>query len=160
MRSHHSIRVIAALVLASVAQLAHAVPAGAPQEFVVGVGGFAGPSYSVRLEDNKLYCTTGRRRDAKVVMEAQPTETEWAVLRAELDRLGVWQWKVLYPNPSGAHDGTSWYVSIKYRDAKVVSEGRNNYPDARGEPDDSPKGSPAFRRFLAAVSKITKGCPL
>lgn len=124
-----------------------------PERFRVKIGGFFGPSYSVRLKGSDLLYTAWDNDDITAENRITPTLEEWQAFRQSLDAIDVWGWQEFYANP-GVTDGTHWSLEIEWDDRTIVSFGDNNYPVADGLPENDPDITPTFEEFLAAVRKL------
>jgi len=124
-----------------------------PERFKVKIGGFFGPSYSVRLKGDDLLYTAWDNDNILDERRITPTPDEWQAFRQSLDDIGVWNWQETYPNP-GVTDSTQWSLEIAWDDREIASSGDSNYPVADGLPDNDPDITPTFERFLEAVRKL------
>jgi len=138
-----------------------AEPALLPKHLRASIGGYFGPSYSVELTDQTLFCMalSERWRSAPAELPGpawlvEPTVEQWRAFRRALDKINVWQWQADYPNP-GVCDGTGWSFEVAYSDHALETGGDNNYPDAQGDPTNSPQGTKTFDRLLRAITKLT-----
>lgn len=130
---------------------------GPPEVFEAFIGGMMGPSFSVKWDGRHLAYTKFGPGGAKSPPERIVVPADrWPEFRAVLDGLDVWKWKAEYENP-GVVDGTGWSLRITWDGRRMESGGTNNYPDARGRPNDRPEPTPTFRRFLAAVEHLAGG---
>jgi hypothetical protein len=128
-----------------------------PKRFKASIGGFLGGSYVVEWRDGTLtYTESGRGQAAPKPVVITPTAAQWREFRQALDDLKVWDWQPKYPNDKVA-DGTKWSLDIAYPDRELKTEGANNYPDPAGKPNGNPTPTEHFKRYLAAVKKLTGG---
>ena len=112
----------------------------------------------VELRDGSLTCTTfGPRHSNRQDRVITPTEAQWREFRQTLDDLNVWRWHSEYEHP-GILDGMGWSLDIAYDNYEVKSSGANAYPDASGEPNFQGSPTYTFRRYLAALKRLTNGC--
>ena len=119
------------------------------------VGGYFGPSYSVEFTDQTLiYMARSDGFPDPASPRVEPTAEQWRAFRRALDKINVWQWQAHYPNP-GVCDGTGWSFEVAYSDHALDSGGDNNYPDAQGDPTNSPEETKTFDRLLRAIRKLT-----
>jgi hypothetical protein len=129
----------------------------APSRFRAYIGGFLGSSYTIELRDGSLICTSVESADRRKREETiNPTAAEWREFRQALDDLKVWQWQADYPN-RGTMDGTQWSFEIAYPDRTLKTQGDNRYPDASGKPGPTSEPTEYFKRYLAAIKKLTGG---
>ena len=132
-----------------------AEPALLPKLLRVSIGGYFGPSYSVELTDQTLFCMAlSDKLPGPASARVEPTAEQWRAFRRALDKINVWQWQAHYPNP-GVCDGTGWSFEVAYSDHALDSGGSNNYPDAQGDPTNSPLGTKTFKRLRGAITKLT-----
>ncbi|MEK0450222.1 MAG: hypothetical protein RL088_2490 [Verrucomicrobiota bacterium] len=125
-----------------------------PSRFGASIGGYMGSSYSVELREGVLtYTTTGLHYGSPEQTVIHPTDAQWREFRQTLDTLNVWRWVSDYPNP-GVCDGSFWSFDITYSDRALAAHGDNNYPTARGKPNDRPDPTKTFNRFLQAIQKL------
>ena len=136
---------------------AAAEPTTVPERFKAFIGGFLGTSYSVELRDGVLvHRTSGRGRPKPIQTTSRPTPAQWREFRDALDELKAWRWRAEYPT-NGTMDGTQWSLEITYADRSLNSHGSNSYPEDDATPNGKPEPTRAFRRYLAAVRKLTGG---
>ena len=132
-----------------------AEPALLPKHLRASIGGHFGHSYSVELTDQTLFCISlSDESPGPASPRVEPTAEQWRAFRRALDKINVWQWQTDYPNP-GVKDGTGWSFEVAYSDHALDSGGDNNYPDAQGDPTNSPQGTKTFDRLLRAITKLT-----
>ena len=131
-----------------------AEPALFPKHLRVSIGGHFGPSYSLELTDQTLFCMALSDELPDPAWLVEPTAEQWRAFRRALDKINVWQWQADYPNP-GVCDGTGWSFEVAYSDHALDSGGDNNYPDAQGDPTNSPEGTKTFKRLRGAIRKLT-----
>lgn len=134
-----------------------AEPPYRPKRLCAGIGGYLGPSYSIELAGRVLFYdarSAGFELISPLLPEIEPTDEQWRAFRRALAKINVWQWQTHYPNP-GVCDGTSWSLEVAYSDHALDISGNNNYPDAQGDPTNSPEGTKTFDRLLRAISKLT-----
>lgn len=110
------------------------------------IGGFAGPSYAVKIVNGALRYYhnpsgfIGRHTDSTHI---DTSNDQWISFRNTLEEINIWSWDESYLNPDIV-DGTSWNVQIKYNDKSIESGGSNATP-------------PEFHIFLKAVSELVGG---
>ena len=132
-----------------------AEPALLPKLLRASIGGYFGPSYSLELTDQTLFCMSlSDKLTGPASARVEPTAEQWRAFRRALDKINVWQWQAHYPNP-GVCDGTAWSFEVAYSDHALDSGGSNNYPDAQGDPTNSPEGTKTFKRLRGAIRKLT-----
>ena len=131
-----------------------AEPALLPKHLRASIGGHFGPSYSLELTDQTLFCMALSDELPNPAWLVEPTAEQWRAFRRALDKINVWQWQADYPNP-GVCDGTGWSFEVAYSDHALDSGGDNNYPDAQGDPTNSPEGTKTFKRWRGAIRKLT-----
>ena len=131
-----------------------AEPPVRPQLLRASIGGHFGPSYSLELTDQTLFCMALSDELPDPAWLVEPTAEQWRAFRRALDKINVWQWQAHYPNP-GVCDGTGWSFEVAYSDHALDSGGSNNYPDAQGDPTNSPEGTKTFKRLRGAIRKLT-----
>ena len=131
-----------------------AEPPVRPQLLRASIGGHFGPSYSLELTDQTLFCMALSDELPDPAWLVEPTAQQWRAFRRALDKINVWQWQADYPNP-GVCDGTGWSFEVAYSDHALETGGDNNYPDAQGDPTNSPQGTKTFDRLLRAITKLT-----
>ena len=131
-----------------------AEPPVRPQLLRASIGGHFGPSYSLELTDQTLFCMALSDELPDPAWLVEPTAEQWRAFRRALDKINVWQWQADYPNP-GVCDGTGWSFEVAYSDHALDSGGSNNYPDAQGDPTNSPERKKTFDRLLRAITKLT-----
>jgi len=127
-----------------------------PERFKVKIGGFLGPSYSIRIKENELIYRVNENEDDYKELVVTPSEERWQNFKQALDDIGVWQWNEEYPNP-GDTDGTQWFLEIEWDGRTIKSYGDDNYPTTDGTPENNPELSPTFENFLEAVRKLIGG---
>ncbi|MCK8517994.1 hypothetical protein [Methanoculleus sp. 7T] len=121
-----------------------------PSAFEFYIGGSVGPSLYVRLVDARLlYEWASAGGYSGVVMEASPTDEEWARFRKIVDQLGVWEWEPEYVSAYSCCDVTYWHLRLEMDGRRIVARGANAYPGSPG-----PEGSKEFREFRAAVERL------
>ena len=131
-----------------------AEPPVRPQLLRASIGGYFGPSYSLELTDQTLFCMALSDELPDPAWLVEPTAEQWRAFRHAIDKINVWQWQADYPNP-GVCDGTGWSFEVAYSDHALETGGDNNYPDAQGDPTNSPQGTKTFDRLLRAITKLT-----
>ena len=131
-----------------------AEPPFRPKRLYAGIGGYFGSSYAVELSDRTLIYTALGDTLLRPAQLVEPTDEQWRAFRHALDKINVWQWQAHYPNP-GVCDGTHWSFEVAYSDHALETGGDNNYPDAQGEPINSPEGTKTFERLRGAIRKLT-----
>ncbi len=134
-----------------------AEPPFRPKRLYAGIGGYFGPSYGIKLA-GRVLSYEARPDDfagpSLLLPEIEPTDEQWRAFRRALDKINVWQWQALYPNP-GVLDGTQWTFEVTYSDHVLKTHGDNNYPDAQGAPINSPDGTKTFESLMRAIRKLT-----
>ena len=126
-----------------------------PKAFEFYIGGSVGPSLYVRLADSRLlYEWASGGGYSGVVMEASPTEEEWARFREIVDRLGVREWEREYVSAHSCCDVTYWHLRLEMDRENTVVRGANAYPGS-----DGPEVSKQFREFRAAVEHLIGRAP-
>ncbi|SAI88872.1 hypothetical protein MBBA_2025 [Methanoculleus bourgensis] len=124
-----------------------------PKAFEFYIGGSVGPSLYVRLVDGRLlYEWASGGGYSGVVMEASPTEEEWARFREIVDRLGVREWEREYVAAHSCCDVTYWHLRLEVDGRQIVVRGASGYPGSAG-----PEVSREFREFRAAVERLIGG---
>lgn len=124
-----------------------------PTIFNARIGGFLGPSYSVKLKDGSLVYSAskgGQEIDSSKII---PTAAQWREFHDALNNLNVWQWRTNYINPD-VLDGTQWSLEIKFEDQSLKTCGSNCYPKADGRPNGKPEFTKEFCNYLKAVKKL------
>ena len=118
-----------------------------PKFLDIGIGGFLGNSYSVRLiEDGSLeYWASESEYTNQKRQFVTPDPNRWDNFRNSLDQIGIWKWLNNYPNIEGIMDGTHWHAEIIYDDKHIKTQGNNNYPKED------------FINFMRAVSELLGG---
>ncbi len=125
-----------------------------PRVFEAFVGGWAGPSFRVRLDGRKLAYHAITFRESEVCEEnlsVEPSTEEWLAFWDALDRLGAWSWGKDYFDPD-ILDGTQWSVRIRLGRGRLTSQGSNAYPPT-GNNDETKE----FRQFRAAIGRLLGG---
>ena len=121
-----------------------------PKAFEFYIGGSVGPSLYVRLVDGRLlYEWASGGGYSGVVMEASPTEEEWARFREIVDRLGVREWEPEYVSAHSCCDVTYWHLRLDMDGWSTTIRGANAYPGSPG-----PEISREFREFRTAVERL------
>ena len=126
-----------------------------PKHLRASIGGYFGPSYSVELTDQTLFCIALSDELPDPAWLVEPTAEQWHAFRRALDKINVWQWQAHYPNP-GVCDGTGWSLEVAYSDHALDSGGDNNYPDAQGEPTNLLDQTKTFDRLLRAITRLAE----
>ncbi len=127
-----------------------------PRRFSAYIGGFAAPSYRVELRgDVVTYTALDRQRNSKRTT-VKPTAAQWRAFRGTLDDLNVWNWGSRYFN-GRVVDGTQWSLDVAYSDRELKANGENSYPQIDGSPNDEPRPTETFRRYLSAVQTLVGG---
>ena len=97
------------------------------EQFEIYIGGYPGPSYSIKKDKDFLvynyYYFNGDKPEKQEII--QPTKVQWDKFYSFLKTLNMW--KPLYENLEVC-DGTQWNVNIINDNVKLVSEGDNSYP--------------------------------
>ena len=58
------------------------------------VGGYFGPSYSLELTDQTLFCLSlSDKLPGPASARVEPTAEQWRAFRRALDEINVWQWR-------------------------------------------------------------------
>jgi len=124
-----------------------------PVVLKVFVGGYMGPSYSVRWEQGTLvYESRARGYEPEETVELHPSPEQWAQLWQALEEIGVWEWQARYENLRVV-DGTHWSIEIEIGGRRLTSHGSNAYPGSQGQR----RVKSPFDRFCAAVSRLVDG---
>ena len=132
-----------------------AEPPVRPQLLRAQIGDYFGSSYAVELYERTLiYTALGDTLLLPAHRQVEPTDEQWRAFRHALDKINVWQWQADYPNP-GVCDGTHWSFEVAYSDHALETGGANNYPDAQGDPTNSPLATKTFTRLRGAITKLT-----
>ncbi|MHA2239363.1 MAG: hypothetical protein ACXAB2_13535 [Candidatus Hodarchaeales archaeon] len=124
--------------------------------FSASIGGYTGNSYAVEWKDGQLSykafssCYKPKRAKSKESYPV-PSKADWQEFWAELDRIGIWEWKARY-DASSIVDGTSWSLETQYNGRQLKTGGSNEYPGQTNEGGYSPE----FRAFLKAVQKLLR----
>ena len=118
-------------------------PAQEPFRFRASIDNFGGHSYSVELRDGKLVYSHATPNGTGQQSTITPSPERWREFRRALDAIDVWRWRDSYEPSEPIFDGTSWWLSLRYPDRSLVSDGGNAYPDRS-----------AFQRFEAAVEAL------
>lgn len=128
----------------------------APERFRARIGGFMGFTYEIVLKND--YIEYARLAGGQKPLRARihPTVEQWRAFRAELDAIGVWQWRAEYSD-WGVVDGTQWSLDVAYLDRAIKTLGSNDYPGARADPSGGPARSKTFTRYLKAVQRLLDG---
>jgi len=150
--------VIVGLAIAVAACPALAASPTVPAKFLVRIGGFLGPSYSVELVDNVL--VYGKVKAGVLVepTKIRPSPEQWNAFRVSLDNIGAWKWQSTY-YASDVRDGTAWLVDIEYADRKLSSAGSNSYPGLSGAPSRDVGYTKEFEAYLSAVETLIGNRP-
>ena len=127
-----------------------------PTEFEISIGGYTGPSYTVRLLGKQLSYggfppLEPSGKGPEPPPNLRPSPEEWRGFWKAMDQVDVWGWAPRYETP-GVCDGTRWSVKMAVGDKRVCSSGDNAYPGGEG-----PQPSKMFRQFLAAVRRLLGG---
>lgn len=118
-----------------------------------------GHGRSIHLENGKLVCTVREPGGTRSLTLALPSPGKWRALRAELDRLAVWQWQDSYANVE-VEDGTQWKLKVQYSDRAVTTQGYNAYPEIDGRASRTAEPTAAFLKLAAAIRRIAPNCRL
>ncbi|HEY3375796.1 MAG TPA: hypothetical protein VGK02_12190 [Candidatus Aquicultor sp.] len=126
-----------------------------PTQFDVAVGGCFGPTFTVRLDEDKLvYEKSSGAYSLGKAQSIRPTGEQWARFWDEIDVIGAWRWRPLYEK--AGEEGAHWYVHISVNDHIVTSEGDGAFPG-----NDTGSGpSKEFERFLTALRELLGGVEL
>ena len=118
-----------------------------PDKFILGIGGFFGDNFSVKLEEDKLIY---KKNDNETILK--PDAETWQNFWETLEEINIWDWERDYKPDTPILDGTSWKVDIKYGEKEVLSSRSNAYPpSSEGEMSDE------FLKFCRAVSNLCGG---
>ncbi len=129
-----------------------------PLTFEVGIGGYGGSSFNVRLEGLSgrysfreaflEWREAGEGFEEKDRKTVTPSPEDWLQFWEELEATGAWNWKKSYEDDVIIMDGTSWGVEIKKPGRrKIDSGGSNAFPD-----EEEFKGfEKALRRLLGGL---------
>jgi hypothetical protein len=117
-----------------------------PLKLYAAIGGYFGPSSRIEWDgDNLYYLFNPSAHAGEPGTEKTPvkvTESDWKKFHDSLDKIGVWNWKERYEDPSML-DGTSWLFEAVYKDNSIISSGSNSFPKR-------------FNELLEAIRKLTK----
>ncbi|HQO77162.1 MAG TPA: hypothetical protein PLG17_01480 [Thermodesulfobacteriota bacterium] len=128
-----------------------------PHRFIVAIGGYPGPFYSLKLHGDNLQYEATQHASAEPQQEVLSIDEEkWMSFWTRLDKIGIWDWQLEYQNP-GICDGTHWLVDIAISGRSITCRGYNNYPNSKGGPSGKPEPTPAFNQFLEAVCTLIEG---
>ena len=114
-----------------------------PTVFSADIGGYGGPSYSVKLVGDTLryeHTRDGTLLDAEMF---EPTSAQWGAFLASLEAAQVWSWKRRY-HGAGIVDGTSWSFVLEAGGRRKKSGGSNDFP-------------PTFDQAMGAISQLVGG---
>ena len=126
-------------------RLSHLPASELPNELTFQIGGFTGPSYSLRLAEGALeYIASDYGFEPVQSQTIQPSQDAWNRFRSQLDEIGVGGWGHEYSSEHQILDGTQWSLQIVYGDIKVKCVGDNAYPDE-------------FDELLGAVERLIGG---
>jgi hypothetical protein len=79
-----------------------------------------------------LYRAGSGFNQADITWTERPLEKgEFALLAAELKKIGVGKWQPRYVDPK-IEDGTQWQVTVKSKDLNCDVHGSNSYPKGFG----------------------------
>jgi hypothetical protein len=124
-----------------------------PQQLDIYVGNPIFGNWTVVLHGRSLTYTQKQPQREDSVLVVTPTDEQWRAFHDALQRLAVFQWQPDYPN-NGVVDGTQWGIEIVYPERAVKSHGDNNFPDAHGKPNASPRKTRTFQAFVDATKKL------
>ncbi len=147
---------IAIVAMFGIVAAARAEQSAVPKRFNAYIGGFAAPSYRVESRGDVVrYTALDRQRNSKRTT-LKPTAVQWRAFRRTLDDLNVWNWQSRYFNERVV-DGTQWSLDVAYSDRELKAHGENSYPQIDGGPNDEPRPTETFRRYLSAVQALIGG---
>lgn len=118
------------------------------------MGGYTRSSgYSVEVEGPALlYRTPQNGKTIRIF----PTRQQWREFRREIDEIDVWKWRSRYHR--NVKDGMSWSLHIEYSDRALETSGYEGVPEEASKPGScSPTTAKPFKRFVAAVQRLTGG---
>ena len=126
-----------------------------PRRFALFLGGYTGPCWQVmspRRFPGELHYEM--RQEEEVTRRVIPSTEEWHGFWADLDRMGVWNWRREYSAP--IWDGIQWSVKLRTQDGRWChSFGSNAFP-----PDgEGPEPCGVFPSFCGSVSRLLGGLP-
>ena len=135
----------------------HVTDSPAPRKFSIFIGGFFGPSFSVKkVNDSLIYHIAHPGESMHREESFSSTPAEWELFGAKLNELDIWNWQSEYLN-NGVCDGTQWSVDITWGSKTLTCHGDNNYPGRCGRPANSPEKTVEFAVFLKAVERLIGG---
>lgn len=118
-----------------------------PWHLEASIGGYPGPSYSIRGTRTAIEYEHFARYDEDVTEQVTldiPAE-QLAAFWAEIDTLGVWDWAPEYIDDNVC-DGTHWTITLHHNGRSLDSHGSNAYPER-------------FKALCAALSHLCGGRP-
>lgn len=124
------------LLLVSGGCFAEEVEFPIPEQFSIGIEGFAGASYRVSIDESGKGIVYQHNPRTFTAWEGTKTEKieipnwKWRRLWYDLGKLKVWEWKKEYIDPDIA-DGTVWDVTIVWDGKEIRSRGNNAYPSEK-----------------------------
>ena len=125
-----------------------------PSHFMTRIGGCDG-SYDELIFNgvHGKYRLYEGPRTPKTTELFAPSQQQWAIFLAQLNKLKIWNWNEEYKNP-WIYDGTFWKIEITWGDIRFVSFGENNYPGKGGLPSNDSEQTGEFKRYLKAVRQL------
>lgn len=128
----------------------HAESCTAPAHFDVGIGGFLGGSFEVKLKSptqilylhnpHTFTSAEGTQSESIAVTTAQ-----WEKFCASMEAIKIWNWERRYVDAS-VMDGTQWHAEMTFGSKSLKTSGYNAYPDSQ-----------EFGKFLSAVRELIGG---
>lgn len=129
----------------------HAENCTAPTHFDVGIGGFFGASFDVKLKKPKqiLYLYNPHTFTSAEDTQSHSitvTTAQWKKFCASMDAINIWNWDSSYVD-SSVRDGTQWHAEMIFGSKRSLkTSGYNAYPNSQD-----------FGKFLSAVRELTGG---
>lgn len=137
-----------------VKKLVPAASVDKPGVFEIHVGGFTGPTWSLKLENDKITYIKRNSAEVSAPETIAVPDVKWKEFRNTLDQINVWEWKDSYFNKD-VQDGTQWSLQVNYSDKSIQASGSNAFPGADGKSNNSPQFSEQFNKLLKALSELT-----
>ena len=125
----------------------------------LSIGGYFGPSYSIRSNDCRTVIYEYRLNGESSARseEITPSTKQWRSFWNVCSDIGIGLWKEQYVNDDIV-DGVGWSLAVDCGSFKVRSSGSNDFPGSDlpgGEDNKGQDGYPRpFRRLLLAVRKL------
>jgi hypothetical protein len=132
-----------------------------PGAFEVYIGSFAGPSYGVWWDGERLVCESSvRDYDERRQLVVSPSTAQWHRFWRTIDRIDVWTWLRHHSpgerfEPAGlVRDGTHWSLTLAHGELSIESSADGGGPGSV-DLDESER----FTSFMDAVSRLPGGRP-